>query len=469
MCLFPWRWQKCYFNVIATLMSLVTTHFWRVCTSMAPFLGSPKKIRIECCDLWTLQSVYKRWVQSFAIVVSSWHSRDAGLRLDVHIYHILSISFHVKPEARQCFLFENRIGASQGPQSCYGSRLMWRCSSGGACRAACEVNSSKGHPSSRGICKEFAGKLLANAAGARIITDSFACHHVRLETLAPKLRNFIKRRKTSRQKAEERLEKQRVKANWALGGMELLPVRRIAGVSGDLPPCSARELRHKFLCFASGRAGCMCCCTGHISLQYEGWRGQTSGGLHQGYQGKDGHREFSWQDGFRCSYTCLCVWVFVCLWWQWCMASKASEGLPLCCGSLCSRFAVELTEKSSLPGKFQGPHHHVRRQHSTRRALCQLMAWQMQISLGCVGASNVGAPQCRCGVFAGRLKTLWHSRPHRKRLFCDGVVNAKVSWAFRPSKDDDLPGACWCTPFVWRTKAMGVPMVDALDQKYRRG
>lgn len=63
-----------------------------------PFFGSPKKIRIECCDLWTLQSVYKRWVQSFAIVVSSWHSRDAGLRLDVHIYRILSM-WSLKPDS----------------------------------------------------------------------------------------------------------------------------------------------------------------------------------------------------------------------------------------------------------------------------------------------------------------------------------------------------------------------------------
>ena len=43
MCLFPWRWQKCYFNVIATLMSLVTTHFLRVRTTMAPFLVLRKR------------------------------------------------------------------------------------------------------------------------------------------------------------------------------------------------------------------------------------------------------------------------------------------------------------------------------------------------------------------------------------------------------------------------------------------
>lgn len=160
------------------------------------------------------------------------------------------------------------------------------------------MNSSKGHPSSRGICKEFAGKLLANAAGAWIITDSFACHHVRLETLA-------------------RPGQGELGGLWALGGMELLPVRCIAGVSGDLPPCSARELSSYAISFcALPRAGLAACVAAQATSVFNA---KVDGAKRVGACIKDIKVKMATENFhgkmffFVCSYTCLCVWVFVCL------------------------------------------------------------------------------------------------------------------------------------------------------------
>lgn len=182
------------------------------------------------------------------------------------------------------------------------------------------MKSSKGHPSSRGICKEFAGKLLANAARAWIITDSFACHQVRLATLAPNLRNFIKKEDVlvkSIGKAGKAAGQGELGGLWALGGMELLPVRCIAGVSGDLPPCSARELSSYAISFcALPRAGLAACVAAQATSVFNT---KVDGAKRVGACIKDIKVKMATENFhgkmvfFVCSYTCLCVWVFVCL------------------------------------------------------------------------------------------------------------------------------------------------------------
>ena len=116
-------------------------------------------------------------------------------------------------------------------------------------------------PSIRGICKEFAGTQLC------LSSDAFG-------SFGTEAKNFIEKEDVSAPKSlyrdifllderEQRLEEQRVLEQGEVGGlvaffdMELLPLRRIAGVPqehqqyapkarapGDLPHCSARELHH---------------------------------------------------------------------------------------------------------------------------------------------------------------------------------------------------------------------------------
>ena len=126
---------------------------------------------------------------------------------------------------------------------------------------------------------------------------------------------------TKREKAERAAEPGASKevdlgVYWAFVQMELLPLGFSAVVPGDLPRCSARELRRSSC--ALPRAGCLFCCTGQISFASIVFFGTKSNGAERVArdlsQGQEVDVDFSCLEVFLFLFPpCLSVVAFVCL------------------------------------------------------------------------------------------------------------------------------------------------------------
>ena len=190
--------------------------------------------------------------------------------------------------------------------------------------------------------------IQASAAFARsLLAHSFTCHQVRLETLAPKFR-ILSRRKTSQYKESK---------GWKSSGSGSLQTRRSGRLGGFswhgtlafgaycwccwwfayyLPHCSARDLRHSSCAFASGRAASVAALAKSVLC----WHCSSIRSLTgpKEWQAKMTTQIAKWGrivSSFFLPVLVVSRYSFASLWWQWCMPSMASPGLPLCCGSLC--------------------------------------------------------------------------------------------------------------------------------------
>ena len=200
-------------------------------------------------------------------------------------------------------------------------------------KAAVEVNSSKGRrvlypgesmkldamplevslrddPSICGICEEFAGTQLCMSSGA------FGKFGTEVET-------FIEQEDVSIQR-EKRLQKQRIqelqneasRANW--GPCIKLNSRLWGSVLVFVVICLVVRLESYavavVLCLG---AGCLCCCTSHISVASFLFFEMKSAGANEvaaELNGQEVHVECSWLELFLLLFPpCLCVLVFVCL------------------------------------------------------------------------------------------------------------------------------------------------------------
>ena len=223
-------------------------------------------------------------------------------------------------------------------------------------KAAVEVNCSKGrsvlYPGKRmkldamplevslrddlsihGICKDHDGTQLFLSSGA-------------FGNFGTEVQTFIEQEEVSIQR-EERLQEQRnrelgKKANWAAWG----PLFRLNSclwgvVLVFLVICLVVRLESYAVAVALGLgAGCLCC-TGQISLAslvFFGWKQDGAQKVVNDLSGQQVDADFSRLEWFLVLLP-FCLFVsrssFASLWWRWCMAPKASHGLPLRCGSLC--------------------------------------------------------------------------------------------------------------------------------------
>ena len=302
-------------------------------------------------------------------------------------------------------------------------------------------------------------------------------------------RGFNTKRGKAERAAEPGASKEGVLGDcWPFHQIELLPLGRNAGVPGDLPRCSARELRRSsctlprsglpLLLHGPNQFGLVCV------LRDEGNRGHNSG--HEARPRPTGRcrREImvrvvitaqvvphpfsslSFCRGLRlprcddsdvwhsrlpmgCRFvvaSCLAAVGLLLVHRR--LSVRENSERSQCCPWKDFWTQGRVSERGRSYSRW--PHHSFWGEDSPRQALCQFLAGQVRIGVGCLGAEKSWrAPQCRCGLFAGRLKAFWYPWPDSN------------SW--------ELARCLLVHTFVWRRKAMGVPVVDALGPKHWGG
>ena len=126
------------------------------------------------------------------------------------------------------------VNSSKGPSVLYPGKKLGNLM---ICPLSLEV-SLRDDPSIHGICKEFAGTELCMSSGAFGNFGSEVQHFMEQEDASIK-----REQRLQEQRAPGASKEGELGASWAFYQMELLRLEHFAGVPGDLPRRSARELR----------------------------------------------------------------------------------------------------------------------------------------------------------------------------------------------------------------------------------